>query len=435
MLRRKIDDYLLDWLGKNRKKTLIVEGPRQVGKTYSIKKFITNHYADEKAFYIDFKDNYSLGRIFKRDFTMRRIYQEIQLHYPEKHLIEKESIIFFDNIQLCPEIIPYFKTMTEDGLYDIVASGSSLGIIYGKEYAFPVGYVDRFFLGGLDFEEYLWAAGYDSNQITFFKELNDRDELRDSSIHEMLIDLFREYMAIGGMPEVVSEYLIQNNFKLAFDVQRKILDMYIGEMEIHSKKTMFKKIVDCFDAIPMQLFKDNKKFQYRLVSEKGRATVYEPSVNWLIDSGLAIKSQNVVKPIRPLHQNAKKDTFKLYLHDPGLLVAMYGENTQLEILKGNLLTKNGAVLENTVASLLHKNEIDLYYFERNSTLDIDFILTLDREITPLLVKEADNTKSKALKTLEDKYGIFTGLKLSSLTTIKSQDKNLMPVYMIMTLSR
>ncbi len=435
MLRRKIDEYFVNWKERTRKKSLIIEGPRQVGKTTSIHDFIINHYDDSHYYYIDFKENYALSRIFKRQFPVSRIYQEIQLHFPEKQLVEGKSVVFFDNLQLCPEVIPYFKPFTEDGLYDIIASGSSLDVVSGKKTSFPIGYVDRYVLGSLDFEEYLWAAGYDEDQVEYVIQLQEHQELKDSSIHGVFIDLFREYMAIGGMPEVVSEYLKQNNFKLAFDIQKKILDLYYAEMEIHTKKTMHQKVVDCFDSIPLQLAKDNKKFQYRNVSEKGRATMYESSVDWLIDSDLLIKSKNLTRPIRPLYENAKKDTFKLYIHDPGLLVAMYGENTQLEILKGNLLIKNGSILENTIATILHKNDFDLYYYEKNSTLEVDFIISINRVVTPLIIKEADNTKSKVLNSLESKFGILTGLRLSSLPSIVSDDDNVMPIYMAMNIRR
>ncbi|AIO18038.1 Archaeal ATPase [Candidatus Izimaplasma bacterium HR1] len=435
MLKRKISEYLVNWNEKEHKKCLIIDGPRQVGKTHIINEFIANHYEENHVFYIDFRDNYRISRIFKRGLDISRIYQEIKLNAPEKRLIEGESIIYFDNIQLCPEILPYYRAFTEDGLYTIISSGSSLDVVLKSSSKFPIGFFDRYHLDSLDFEEFLWANGYDLEQVQYFFDLYHNNELKDSSIHGLLIDLFSEYLAIGGMPQVVSEYRKQHNFKLAFDLQRKIIDTYYMEMEVHTRHTMYAKVVDCFESIPIQLTKDNKKFQYRLVSENGRATMYKKSVDWLVDSGIAIKSYNVSKPVRPINENKKEQTFKLYIHDPGLLVSMYGENTQLEILKGNLRVKNSAALENAVATILHRNNYDLYYFEKNSTLDIDFILTMNREIIPLLVKEADNAKSKALKSLEDKYGIYTGLRLSSLSSLEGTSKNIVPVYMAMNLEK
>ena len=433
MLKRKITEYLGNWHQKSKKKSLIIDGPRQAGKTYIVNDFIINHYDDDHYFYVDFRDNYSLTRIFKRGFAISRIYQEIQLHSPDKHLVEGETIIYFDNIQLCPEVLPYFRAFTEDGLYDVIASGSSLGVIYNKVSDLPIGFIDRYSLDSLDFEEYLWACDYDTKQLAFFKELYHNNELKVSSIHGVLIDLFREYIAIGGMPEVVTEYLKQNNFKLAFDIQKKIIELYYAEMEIHSKQSLRHKLIDCFNSVPVQLTKENRKFQYRLVSDKGRATMYESSVEWLVDSGMLLRSYNLTKPVRPLNENVKKDTFKLYMHDPGLLVSMYGDATQLEILKGNLRVKNGAALENAVATILHRNHFSLYYFEKNSTLDIDFVASINLEVTPLLLRDADNTKSKALKSLESKYGIYNGLRLSSLTSFEESNKSIMPVYMTIAL--
>lgn len=435
MLKRKISEYLVKWNQKSKKKSLIVDGPRQVGKTFIVNDFIVNHYKENQYFYVDFRDNYSLTRIFKRGFDISRIYQEIQLHSPDKHLVEGETIIYFDNIQLCPEVLPYFRNFTEDGLYDVIATGSSLGVIYNDVKNYPIGFVERYSLDSLDFEEYLWAHDYDSQQLEFFKELYKKHELKFSSIHGVLIDLFREYIVIGGMPEVVTEYLKQNNFRLAFDIQIKIIGLYYTEMEIHSKQSLRNKLIECFNSVPIQLTKENRKFQYRLVSEKGRATMYATSVEWLISSGMLLKSSNLTKPVRPLNENVKKGTFKLYIHDPGLLVSMYGETTQLEILKGNLSVKNGAVLENAVATILHRNDFTLYYFEKNSTLDIDFIVSMNLLVTPLLLKDADNTKSKALKSLENKYGIYSGLRLSSFTRFEESDKSVIPIYMAMALKR
>lgn len=435
MLKRKMYEYLVNWNKKDRKKSLIIDGPRQVGKTFIINDFITNHFINDYSFYIDFKDNYRMSRMFKRDIDVTRIYEEIQLNSPEKRLVEGESVIYFDNIHLCPEILPYFRAFTEDGLYSIIAASSSLDVILKSVSKYPVGFFERYQLDSLDFEEYLWANGYDEDQVNYFYDLYSDKELKDSSIHSVIMDLFREYIAIGGMPEVVSEYIKQNNFKLAFDIQRKILDSYFVEMEILSKHMLYPKILECFESIPLQLVKDNKKFQYKLVSPKGRASTYKNAVDWLVDAKLAVKSFNVIKPIRPLIENKKDSTFKLYLHDPGLLVSMYGENTQLEILKGNLSIKNSAPLENAVATMLHRSNYDLFYFEKNSTLDVDFILTVNREIVPLLVKEADNPKSKALKSLEDKYGILSGLKLSSLSNLEDSSKDVIPVYMAAHLER
>lgn len=429
MLKRKIYEFLVNWNLKDRKKSLLIEGPRRVGKTYIINDFIVNHFREVNVFYIDFRENFRMARQFKRDVDVSRIYEEIQLNSPDKRLIENESVIFFDNIQLCPEIIPYFRAFTEDGLYSVIAAGSSIDVILKTIPKYPVGFFERYRLDSLDFEEYLWANGYDIEQVQYFRDLYSEDELKESSIHSALMDLFREYIAIGGMPEVVNEYLKQNNFKRAFDLQRKILDIYFTEMEVHSKHILYPKIIECFESIPNQLLKANKKFQYRLVSENGRATTHKKAVEWLVDSGVVLQSFNVVKPIRPLIENKIESTFKLYLHDSGLLVSMYGENTQLEILKGNLGVKNSAPLENAVAVMLHRKNYDLFYFEKNSTLDIDFVLTVNREITPLLVKEADNPKSKALKSLEDKYGILHGKKLSSLDHLEGAGDEVIPVYM------
>lgn len=432
MLNRKISVNLDNWFHKTKKKALIIEGPRQVGKTFIINDYISKHYDEKYNFSIDLKVYPSIGNIFDRGYDSGRIYQEVKLRFPDKNLEEGKSILFFDNVQMFPKVIEYLRYFTEDAKYDVIVAGSSLGVIYHKMKRFPVGYVERYQMNGLDFTEYLWASGYDQERIDYVISLYLRYELGYSALHDVFLDLFREYMTIGGMPLVVSEYLKQKNFKLAFNLQKKIIDNYYADFANYGKTTMVSKITDCFNSIPKQLDKENKKFQYKIVSSKARASLYENSVKWLIDSGIVFPSYNLMKPVRPLTNQIKSNTFKLYINDPGLLCSMYGEKTQLEILKGDVMVHNGAILENAVARILYDNGLTLYYYECNSTLNVDFIVSIDRIVTPLVLKEADNPKSKILASIHEKFQIDSGKKLSFKLSPDS-DYSIMPVYMVMLL--
>lgn len=435
MLKRKIEKYLVNWGKKDRKKCLIVEGPRQVGKTYIINDYAVNNYDENNYIYVDFLGDPSMIRIFNRDIEVNRFYNELKIRYPHKNFDPGETLIFFDNIHLCTNVIPYLRKFTEDGSFDVIASGSPLGVIYNMIKTFPIGYVDRYNLGGLDFEEYLWANGFDEERIGYIHESFKNEEFRLSASHDILIDLFREYMAIGGMPKVVSEYLKQRNFKLAYDIQREILTMYLHQIEDITTQTMFQKVSNCLESIPRQLEKENKKFQFRLVSNKGRKTMYESSVKWLLDSSIVLKSTNLEVPKTPLSSNVREGTFKLYMHDPGLLVSMYGEATQLRILRGEILVHNGAVLENVIACMLERNGFNLYYYEKNSNVDVDFVVAINQLVHPIIVKEADNSKSKVLKSLNDKFGVENGIKLSHNDINKKGLIETFPLYMGMFITR
>ncbi len=434
MLRRKISIFLSDWTMRSKRKSLIVEGSRLVGKTTAIKSFIETHYDDSCSIYLSFKNNPNMVRLFNRKLKVSRLYQELKIRFPNKIFDTNRTIIFFDDIQLCPNLISYMKDFTENGLYDIIAAGSSLGVLYNK-YPFPIGYVDRYTLSPMDFEEYLWANGFDVERLNYLEDLYKSNEYKISASHDILIDLFREYMVIGGMPEVVSEYLKEHNFKLAFEIQQDILQIMYEEMDIHASKITARKLRDTIESLPKQLSKDNKKFQYKLITEKGRASSHKVCLDWLLDSNIILKSTNLDIPVQPLSDHMREDTFKIYLQDPGLLVSLYGEDTQLKILRGDIMVHNGAVLENTIASILHMNGFNLYYYENNSTIDVDFLIVKDRHITPVLGKHADNPKSKVLRTLKDKFGIEYGVRLSSEHSRTHDKIETIPLYMSIFLER
>jgi len=436
MLKRKIDDFLAEWKEKTKKKCLIIEGPRQIGKTLSINSFAKKSYDDVNYLYIDFSRYPEIVRVFKRNLSVNRLYQELKIRFPHVNLVEGESLLFFDEIQEYPEAISYLRNLTDDGRYDVIVSGGNLGALYDNMGNFPVGYVDRYQMTGLDFEEYLWANGFNEERLSYIETLYDEKEFKLSASHDILIDYFREFMVMGGMPEVVYSYVNDRNFKKAFEIQQNILELYRNDILSSNTKSLGNKIIECLNAIPEQLEKDNKKFMYRFISNKGRASMYESSVKWLIESEIVLKSSNLTEPVRPLSGHVRSDSFRLYLHDTGLLVSMLGEETQLKILRGNVFANNSAVLENVVAIMLKNCGYNvLYHFEKNSTLEAEFIIPVGREAVAVIVKNADNSKSKVMKSFKTKYNMVHGLKLSQDNYLEADGITTIPLYMSMFLNK
>lgn len=435
MLRRKIDQYLVDWKAKEKKKSLIIEGPMQVGKTTSVIDYASKNYDAECSVYVNFTDNPDLIEVFEPNLDADRIYNTLRLFFPSKKLVKGKSLIIFDNIQLCPRAIIALKSFTINGDFDVIAVGSFLGPIYDSIAAFPVGYVERYYIGSLDFEEFLWANGYEEDMIQVLREHFEQKEPLLKATHNVFMNLFREYMAIGGMPLVVSEYIKDRDFKQAYSNLEDILEDYLVDITKYCKNRQVKKVTECFKSIPVHMYKDNKKFQYSNVTSGSRRSMYEKSVNWLIDTGIALKAVNIEYPKKPLHSNMRSDVFKLYIHDPGLFVAMLGDEIQLEILRGGIDAYNGAIYETVIASIFHKLQQTLYYFEKNSKLEVDFLITIGRTLHAVEVKTADHAKSKVLKSLIENYNVPQGIRLGTQNIQTNGSITTYPLYLSMFLGR
>lgn len=435
MLKRKIDIFLSDWMQKSKKKSLIVEGPRQVGKTTSVIDFARRNYKENHILYIDFIDNPELIEIFDPNLDSERISHLLNVHYPNVNLVKEESIIIFDNIQKCERAIISLRSFTNSGDFDVIAIGSFLGNLYKTMSNFPVGYVERYVMGSLDFEEFCWANGYYEDIIDVVEEhFTDLNPLLKAT-HNVFMDLFREYMAIGGMPAVVVEYVKERDFKLAYSMLEDLLELYQDDIINYSPSRMGHKALECLNSLPVQLYRDNKKFQYKSIAEGGRKSKYEASVQWLIDAGIVLQASNVTYPEKPLHSNVRSDCFKLYVHDPGLFVAMLGDEIQLEILRGGMDAYNGALYETVIASLFSKLGQTLYYYEKSSKLAIDFLITRNRQMQAIEVKTADNPKSKILPSLIANYGVEIGIKLGTKNIDQQGYVTTLPIYMAMFMER
>ena len=432
MLKRKILKDLLYWKNNHRNNCLMVIGARQVGKTYIIKKFAEENY--ENFYELNFLENESFTNIFDKDLSSNNILTQISLYFSNFAINPGKTLIFLDEIQICPNAITALKFLAQDDRIDVIVSGSTLGMTYKKVKSFPVGYVDRIYMNSLDFEEFLWARGINEDQIEYIKSFYDKKLSVPEAVHDKMMNLFKEFIILGGMPDVINEFLLTNNFNSAKNVQKRIIEDYKSDIVKYATDNDKPKIRACFDSIPAQLAKENKKFKYSLSDKNANKERYFGALEWLNDAGITNFCYNLNNLELPLEGNKDRDSFKFYMADTGLLMAMLEDGSQTEIMNGNLGIYKGAIYENIIADIFNKSGKKLYYFEKNSTLEIDFIIRYNNVITPVEVKSADNTKSKSLYSLMNNYNVTSAIKLSSKNVGVSDNGIIsLPLYMSMFL--
>lgn len=428
MLKRKIEKDLVSWKNNHKDNCLLVIGARQIGKTYIIREFAKKNY--KNIYELNFIENEDYNKIFAESLDVKTILKNFSLYFADFNIIPGETLIFLDEIQACEEAITALKFLASYSEVDVIASGSMLGIAYKRVKSFPVGFVSRLEMHSLDFEEFCWANGINENAINNLKEYFDNKKQIPDVIHTRMLTILKEYIIVGGMPKVVDEFIQNNNFATVLKLQRNIIDDYRDDILKYSKDDEKMKIRACFDSIPKHLAQDYKKFRYNLIEKKGTSSKYFSSLRWLYDAGIINFCYNLSVPEAPLEANTKDDVFKVYMRDTGLLIAMLDDDTAKEIMNGNLGIYKGAIYENIIADIITKNGKKLYYFEYNSTLEIDFFLKLNSKITAIEVKSADNTKSKSLDSVINNWGVKQGIKLSS-KNIGTGKENIInyPLYM------
>lgn len=419
MLRRKLYDALLAWKKEERKECLLVKGARQVGKTYLIRQFGKNEY--ESFVEINFHEQKSLKVIFDGDKTAEEIYKRLTANVPGVKLIPGKTLIFLDEIQKCSGARTALKFLAEDGRYDIIASGSLLGLSYGKDddrevepiESIPVGYEKPIMMYSMDFEEFLWAYGYTDETIAYLKSFYTKKEKIPTDIQVKFESLLREYLVVGGMPEVVASFAEYKDFTKVQEIQDKILASYADDISQHAKGAEKVKVRACYDSIPRQLAKENRKFKYSEVEHKATARKYGDSVQWLRDANMAYMCYNTTIPMLPLKAYEKENEFKLYIADTGLLLAMFGFATKQALLNGNLKGfAKGGIYENFVAQTLVRNGYTLHYYKPNDYSELEFIIEKDGEIIPIEVK-AGNAVTKSLDSFIKEYAPSAAVKLIS----------------------
>ena len=414
-LKRKIDAHLEAWKADQERKPLIVKGARQIGKTESIRRFSEGRY--KSVVEINFALEPKYKTITEEGYDVESVVKHISLLDPSKEFPPGETLIFFDELQEFPEISTSLKAFCQDRRYDVICSGSLLGIHYRRIQSISVGYKSDYDMCSLDFEEYLWAKGYKEDTVQSM--LDHMNRLIPFSESEMTVyrQLFLDYCVLGGMPAVVRSYIEKGTFSGSLAMQKQLLLDYEEDVRKYAEGLDQAKILSIYRHVPTQLAKENKKFQYSTISKSARAREYQGCIEWLQDAGVVNICYCLHFPELPLKGNYDESKFKLYYADTGLLVASLDEEAQEDLRANkNLGVYKGALYENLVAEALIKQGIGLYYYKReDSQLEEDFFVRTADELLPLEVKAGSN-RSKSLSTLirGEKYvDVKRGIKLSA----------------------
>lgn len=432
MLERKMLDKLENWKKRKSKECLMVKGARQVGKTFIIEEFGKKNY--DQFIEINFYQHPEYTDIFSKSLMAEEIYRGIYALIPNCKKIDKGTLIFLDEIQCCPNAETALKFLALDDTCDVVVSGSLLGIESYETLSKPVGFVDTIEMFALDFEEFLWALGISKDLVSYLRDCFTKRSKVDDIINDKMFDYLTEYMIVGGMPNIVQKYLKNKNHYDLQKEQDKIRKMYEEDITNHARVVEKAKIRDCYNSIPRQLAKENTKFQYKVVSEKGSAEKYKDSIQWLMDASFVSKCRNVSTPLFPLLNFESTKDFKLYMNDIGLLISCYGVNMKNALYYDKLNSVvSGPLYESLIADILIKKGIPLrYYKNSNSTQEIDFLLEDDVNIIPLEVK-AKNGKTISLDNFIDTYKPKTAYKLIRGNVGVEKNKITLPHYMAMFL--
>ena len=438
MLKRKIETYLAQWKKSEDKKPLVIKGVRQCGKTYIVRKFAKENY--ESVVYMNFILEPDKKSAFTGNIDVNTIILNLSALIQGCRFIEGKTCIILDEIQECKEARTALKSFHIDGRFDVIATGSLLGVKgYGGskkqneegQDSVPVGYETVIDMYPLDFEEFLWANGISEMVIDSVKSCFENERVVPDGIHKVMMELLYRYIIVGGLPEVVNCFLETKNIELIYKVQRNLIAGYEEDMVKYADDADKPRIRECFESIPKQLAKENKKFQYSAVRKGGRASQYIGSIQWLEDAGIIMRCYNTQITELPLEGNSIKECFKVYAADIGILMAMLDYGTQADILKGNLLGYKGAIFENLMADFLCKSGQKLYYFHKDSGLELDFLVRFKGECFILEVK-AKGGKAKSMTTVlknKDVYHVNNAIKLGRYNVGREGEVLTIPLYM------
>ena len=432
MLKRKIENVLLEWKNTPNHNPLIIKGCRQCGKTYSVRDFAQKNYKHEV--YLNFFKNPLYNSIFEGSLDVDNIIMLMSaLLGPSAIFKPKETIIILDEIQDCPEARTALKFFKEDGRFDVIGTGSLLGVKgYGKQpKSVPVGFETVIEMFPLDFEEFLWANGITPTIIDKLKECFNEEKPVPEALHEKMRQLIIQYTIVGGMPAVVDTFVKTKQLNTVLTMQRNIVRSYEDDMVKYADDKDKTLIKECFQSIPKQLGKENKKFQYSMIKKSGTSTKFQGSIQWIEDAGIITRCYNLNIPELPLDGNAISDVFKVYMQDTGLFVSMLEDGTQYDILQGNLYGYKGAIFENLMADIFTKMGRKLYYYHKDSGLEIDFVIRYKGKSTLVEVKATTgNTKStKTILSHPEKYKVKGAIKLGDYNVGRNEKILTIPTYM------
>ena len=447
MLKRKIFDELVKWKNNTltKKKALVIKGLRQIGKTFIVKQFANEYY--ENQIYINFKNNDDIKAVFEENLNVDRILIDLSAKMPNIKIIPYKTIIIFDEIQECANARASIKPFVEDGRFDIIATGSLLkikGYNRKKGKGVPTGFERIIYMHPLDFEEFLWAKGVGDNVISYLKQCFEEKKQVSKATHEAMIRYFKEYICVGGLPETVNTFINTNDMNEVYKEQRDIIEEYKDDFGKHLDKNeneevdelLLARIEEVFDSIPSQLAKENKKFQYSKIKVKGRSADYREAIQWLVDAGIISQCFNLSNLTLPLEGNKIDNIFKIYMSDSGLFISMLEKGTAGEILSGNLYGYKGAIFENIIADAFSKMGRKLYYFHKDSGLEVDFITKYKGEVTLIEVK-ATNGNTKSSNIILDNYNEYHVkkiIKFGEYNIGETNSKLTLPYYMVFLLN-
>ena len=438
MLKRKIEQVLRIWKEDDKHKPLVVKGCRQCGKTSSVLQFAKENY--KNVVYLNFVDDPSLRSLFLGSLQVDYLTTVISASIPDAIFVPHQTCIVFDEIQDCPKARTSLKSFCLDRRYDVIATGSLLGVNgyrlpdfseSDEKAPVPVGFETIVEMYPLDFEEWLWSNEIHQPVFDLISLCLENEAPVPQAIHERLNQLLLQYVIVGGMPEVVTKFHSTHDINQVVALQKTIVDEYKTDMVKYASRADKAKIRECFESIPRQLSRENKKFQYSLVRKGARSSQYVSSLQWIEDAGIIRRCNNLNITELPLDGNAIQDSFKIYMADTGLFISMLDPGTHSDILHGNLLAYKGAIFENLVADIFGKMGRKLYYFQKTDRLEIDFVIRYKGKCTPIECK-ARNGNAKSMRTLlshPEKYHVDNGIKLGFYNVGREGKLLTLPLYM------
>ena len=428
-MKRKITNSLVEWIHSKNRKPLIVNGARQIGKTYIINEFGNTNFLN--LVYINLETNPAIREIFDGNIEPSYLIQNLESHTGQR-IIAGETLLFLDEIQASERALTSLKYFCEQTpQYHIVAAGSLLGVTINREkYSFPVGKVDELNMYPFDFEEFLWALGREK-LVEMIKEYYAKLEPLPEAIHKLALELYNNYCIVGGMPEVISDFLQNNSFLTIKNPQAKILNEYIADMAKYADPATSVKIRACYDSIPTQLAKENRKFQYKIVQKGGTATIFGIAIDWLQQAGIVLKCQKIEHGFIPIKAYQYYPDFKLYMSDTGMLTMLSGFPPQM--ILNSIETNNsfmGAIAENYVAQTFMANSIPLHYWKSEETAEIDFVFQDNIDVIPVEVKKGLRTRSGSMAIFTKKYNSPYAIRISQKNFCFENNIKSVPLYAV-----
>lgn len=443
MYKRKIEKTLLEWKEQSNRKPLVIKGCRQCGKTSSVMAFAKEHY--QHVVYLDFHEHRECKAFFAGALDIDTLIMLISAGIKGAKFVAGKTCLVFDEIQDCPSARASLKFFKLDGRFDVICTGSLLGVngyktkeeLKEEENAsIPVGFEQIVTMYPMDFEEWLWANGIEQQHIEYLRDCLQKETPVIEGMHQRMRELLLRYVVVGGMPEAVKTFLETHNMNNVQDVQRGIVETYKSDMLKYALQEDKSRIRECFESIPAQLARENKKFTFSVIRSNARSTQYLGSLQWIEDAGIIIRCYNLNITELPLDGNADKEVFKVYMADIGLLVSMLEEGTAWSIMQGDMLSYKGAIFENLIADILGKMGRKLYYFRKDSGLELDFVMRYQGECCPLECK-AKTGNAKSLQTVlkhQEHYHVYHAFKTGDYNIGRNGPLLTLPLYMVFLLS-